>query len=156
MNGTRQRGRRRRNGRRGQTLLELLVATSIIAITLVPALRMMRDSVRVGRRVEAGTAMSTICVDRLEQYLALSCGSWQNVNVTGDCAAQGYPQLKWQVFANDGAVFGGTPNRLMVIYSSVWEDRNNNNLWESSSEPRVQFATKLAHVVAYEHEAAGS
>ena len=41
--------------RRGHTLLEVLVASTLMAITLVPALRLMRDSLSIGRELEALT-----------------------------------------------------------------------------------------------------
>jgi len=45
--------------RRGQTLLEVVAATTILAMTLVPTLRMMRDSLRVGRETEMANHLAT-------------------------------------------------------------------------------------------------
>ena len=60
----------RRPVRQGTTLLELVAASTVIAVTLVPALRIMRDSLRVSRQLEVREAMATIAMSVLEQESA--------------------------------------------------------------------------------------
>lgn len=152
----------RRSSRSGQSLLELVAATTIIAITLVPALRMMRDSLRVGRETETSNLMATLAASRLEEYLLLSAGqwgsipqgnSWNTTTDTGNYAAEGYPNLKFSVVRTDSAP-EGIASRLLSITATVWNDLDNDNVWDAG-ESRSTFASKLARNVAYSNEAAG-
>ncbi len=154
---------RRRFGRSGQTLLELVGATTIIAITLVPALRIMRDSLRVGRETETANLMATLATGRLEEFLLLSAGqwgaipagnSWNTTTNAGSYAADGYPNLKFSVVRTDNAP-EGISTRLLSITTTVWNDLDNDNAWDVG-EPRSVFASKLARNVAYSNEAAGT
>jgi type II secretory pathway pseudopilin PulG len=147
----------------GQTLLELVAATTIITITLVPALRMMRDSLRLGRETETSNLLATLASSQLEQYLLLSAGQWGSVptggnwNTTtnsGSFTAQGYPNLKFTVVRTDSAP-AGVPARLLSITATVWNDSDSDNVWDSG-ESRSVFASKLARNVAYSNEATGS
>jgi hypothetical protein len=156
-------GRRRRRNPNGQTLLELVGATTIITIALVPALRMMRDSLRVSRETETANLMSTLSASRLEEYLLLSAGqwgaippgnSWNTTNNTGNYSADGYPNLKFRVLRTDAAP-AGIAARLLSITATVWNDLDGDNALDAS-EPRSVFATKLARNVAYSYEAAGT
>lgn len=148
--------------RAGQSLLELVAATTIIAITLVPALRMMRDSLRVGRETETSNLMATLAASRLEEYLLLSAGQWgaippgnfwNTTTVSGNYAAEGYPNLKFSVVRTDSAP-EGIPARLLSITATVWNDADNDNALDAG-ESRSTFASKLARNVAYTYEAAG-
>lgn len=141
--------------RRGHSLLELVAATAIIAIALVPALRLMRDGLRVGREIETANLLATLSASMLEEHLLRTAVSWNPSTITGDFAAQGYPQLRFQVARSDGSAEGGIANVLMSITATVWEDRDGNGNW-GAGEPRATFASKLARNVAYQHEASGT
>jgi hypothetical protein len=91
-------------------------------------------------------------MSKLEEHLMGTAGDWAATTVTGDFSSQGFPQLKFRVTRSENLSDGGIPGDLMAITSTAWSDTNNNNTWDSG-EPRCVFATKLAHVVAYELEA---
>ena len=132
--------------RRGQTLLELVGATTVIAIALVPALRIMRDCIRLGRNSETANLMSTLSTSKLEEHLVSTAANW---NATTDAGGfTGYPTLRDQVVKTDEGVGSG----LMNITSRVWEDTNGNQTWDAG-ELGTSFATKLARNVAYQLEA---
>jgi hypothetical protein len=149
--------------RSGQTLLELIAATTIFAIALVPALRMIRDTLRVGRETETANLLATLATSRLEEYLLLSAGqfgalpvggNWNTTTVSGNYAADGYPNLKFSVVRTDSAPTG-IPASLLSITATVWNDLDSDNVWDTG-EPRSVYATKLARNVAYSNEAAGN
>lgn len=144
----------KRRSTRGQTLLELIAATTIIAATLVPGLNLMRDSLRISRQIETDTLMATLSVDKLEEYLAKTSANWQTTNLTGDYSADGYSQLNYEVIRSDSVVDGGIPGSLMMIQSTLWNDTNNNDTLDSG-ERSVVFVSKLARVISYELEASG-
>jgi hypothetical protein len=141
--------------RAGNSMIEVVAASVILATALVPALRMMRDSLTVGREVELADAMATFCASKLEETLNNVCGSWNMSTLTGSYAAQGYTQLKYIVTKSDSMSDGGLPNRLMAITAEVWDDVNNNNAIDGD-EHRVRFSTKLAKSVSYNYEASGN
>ena len=85
----------------------------------------------------------------------LTAGTWDPTTVVGDFTADGYPQIRFQVERSDDALDGGIPNALMSITSTVWEDLNTDGVLDAN-EPRASFSSKLARIVAYEHEASGT
>jgi hypothetical protein len=141
--------------RRGHSLLELVGATTIIAIALVPALRLMRDSVRAIGELETSNLLATLCASKLEESLQRTAASWTSGTATGDFAAEGYPQLKFSLARSDAVAEGGIPGDLMSIAVTAWDDRLANNAWDTG-ELRVNFASKMARIVAYEAEANGT
>jgi len=147
--------RTRINRRSGQTLLELVAATTILTIALVPALRMIRDAIRVGRNTETANLMATFCTSKLEEQLMRTAAAWTPGTVSGDFTAEGYGNLRFQVVMSDAVADGGIAGQLMAIAATVWNDLNaDGNL--DAGEPRVVFASKQARNVSYQQEAAGS
>ncbi|MGE3775594.1 MAG: hypothetical protein AB7F89_00290 [Pirellulaceae bacterium] len=141
--------------RRGQTLLELVAATTILAMTLVPTLRMMRDALRVARDTEQANLAATLAASKLEEQLIQTAANWSTGTVTGDFSADGYAQVRFVVVRSDDGADGGIPGSLMTLSSTVWVDRDGNGAW-SAGEPRAVFGTKVAHISAYVYEADGS
>lgn len=141
--------------RRGQSLLEVVAASTIIALTLVPALRMMRDGLEISRGVEEADLMATLCVDKLEEHMNKVAGSWDTSTASGDYAAlENRSYLKFQVTKSDAVTDGGIVNRLMSVVAVVWNDANGNGSPESN-EKKVTFATKVSKSVSYNYEAQG-
>jgi len=131
---------------KGQTLLEMIAATVIIAIALVPALRLTRDSIRVGRQTENANILTTYSVSKLEEHMALTAATWDATTASG--AIPNYPGLRFQVTKVDEGFGSG----LMRITSITYEDGNGNGTWDVG-ERNVVFVTKIAKNVAYELEA---
>jgi len=139
---------RSRRSRQGNTLLEVLLATAILAGTLVPALRLMRDSMIVSREIEANGLVETYCVGKLEQQLALAAGTWTTGIDQGDFAGDGQSQLRFVAVRADDSASGGIPNRLMAVTVSVWYDRDG-NLAIDPGEPIQSMNSKVAKMAAY-------
>jgi len=138
----------------GQTLLELVAASVLLAAALVPALRLMRDGMQAGREIETAGVLNTFCISQLERHMVEGAAAWTTGTATGDFAAHGYPTLHYQVDRSDDAADGGIADRLMAITATVWQDDNNNDAWDSG-ELRVQYATKIAKMVGYQQSAGG-
>jgi len=145
----------RTSRRRGQTLLELVAATTILTIALVPALGMMRDAIRVGRNTETANLMTTFCASKLEEHLMQTAAVWNPSTVTGDFSAEGYANINFQVIMSDAVADGGIANQLMAIASTVWNDLNGDGDLDAG-EPNVVLASKQARNVSYQQEASGS
>jgi hypothetical protein len=137
--------------RRAQSLLEVVAAATIIAVALVPALRMMRDSLRVSRDIETAELMTTLAVSKLEEQMALSSATWNLATSTGEYASLGRNDLRFNVTKSDAEAAGGVPDALMVLTVTVWNDENG-NAGKEANEPGVTFATKISKLLGYQNQ----
>lgn len=145
---------RQRRANRGQTLLELVVASVLLAATLAPALRLTRDAMRTGREIETAGVLNSFCISEMERHMARGAADWLTGATSGSFASQGYPSLRYEVVRSDDPADGGINNKLMAIVSTVWEDANGNGAWDAG-EPRVVYATKIAGMSGYQEGAGG-
>lgn len=134
--------------RTGQSLLELILATTLIALAVVPALRLLRDSMTVSREWESQCLISSYGVSLLEERLAKAIADWKVEVATGDFSAQGHADVNYQVVQSDLVSVGGVPDELMVITATVWVDENGNDSADSG-EPIATYATKISKLGAY-------
>lgn len=144
--------RRRRPARPGNSLLELVAAATIIATTLVPALQIMGESLRISGDVETGALMTTVCVSRLEEEMARSAAAWDLTDTSGNYAALGHADVKYSVVKGDTVAEGGIPDALMAIIVTVWQDRDGDDL-RDASEPSVIYGTKISKLRNYQDTA---
>jgi hypothetical protein len=145
--------------RRGNTLIELVAATTIMTIALVPALRLMRDALAVEEDIEYATAMSTLCANQLEQSLSKTAGSleqslsktagsWNTTTESGNYSSIGYSRLKYTVTKSDAPANGGLTGTLIAFTATVWDDTDLDGILDVG-EKYVQFSTKLAKLAVY-------
>ena len=134
------------------TLLELIMATSIIAATLVPALRLMRDGMSQSRELDRRNMMTNYCVSKLEEQLAVVASQWSRGNGSGDFANDSHPDIRFLAQRSDDAVDGGITDRLMSIIVTVYDDADQDDTLDTP-ERRVVFRTKIARLATYEYEA---
>lgn len=134
--------------RKGNTLIELVAATTVLAIALVPALRLMRDALAVEEDIEYAAAMSTLCVNQLEQSLSKTAAAWNTTAESGNYSTLGYSRLKYSVSKSDAPANGGLTNQLIAITATVWDDADSDNVLDTG-EKRVQFSSKLAKMAVY-------
>ena len=132
--------------RTGQSLLELIAATAIVAIAVVPALKLMRDSIRYGRQTEVANILATFSMSKLEEHLARTAASWDTTTDSG--AIPNYNGLRYQVTKVDEGIGSG----LMRVTSTAYEDGNGSGTWDAG-ERSVVFVCKVAKNVAYEQKA---
>ena len=140
-----------RTRRRAHTLLELLMASSLMAVTLVPALVLFRDSMQVSHKLEVRELLTTLCASKLEEHLALAAAdaNWQPLSASGNFSAQGYASLKFQVQRTDTSseLTGG--GGLMSVIVTVWDDSDGDNLLDTG-EPWTVLASKVAQMASYQ------
>ncbi len=130
------------------------MAGVLMSVTLVPALRLLRNSLRIGREIETYELLTTFSTSRLEEYLALTSADWQPGTFTGDFSADGHANLRYSVVCSDAAGDGGMADQLMAIVSTVWEDANS-NATRDSGELTVVLASKTAKTATYQAAARG-
>ena len=142
--------------RAGVSLLELVAASSIIAMTLVPSLRLMRDSLRVSRSLEVRECLATTAMGALEHRAQQVARGWQMTSGVDRTYGQlaGYPEVVVEFEATDSSTSGGIPNSLAVVSTSSFEDRNGNGR-RDADESLVTFSTKVARLQSYALEGRG-
>ena len=138
----------RRSRRHGQSLLELTLALVLVAGTLVPALRLMRQALEQSRAIEQRNLIVSLAMSKLEERLAITSHNWSTGTVSGDFSSQGYSDLRYTVTHSDAATAGGLPNRLMALECTVWQDANG-NAQRDSGESYVVFASKISKLAGY-------
>ena len=136
----------------GQTLLELLAATTIISIALLPALRLTRQSSMEMERLELAEMRVAFCTSKLEEAMAQTAATWDLTDQSGNFSNVGHDDLWFSIEKSDNTVDGGVPGRLATIQVTVWHDTDGGGDLDAD-EPRNQLATKLARIISYGHEA---
>lgn len=141
----------RQGTRLGQTMLELIAATTIIAIALVPALKSMRNNLDSLDRLERDETLVRLCTSQLEQELALTAGTWDLTSSSGHFGPAN-PDFRFIASKTDSPAEGGVVGELAVIDVVVWHDADGGNDLDAD-EQQSRLATKLARVISYEYEA---
>jgi len=136
----------------GHTLLELLVATSVTAIALVPALKLMRTGMEIGRDNEIRSLVTTLCIGKLEEQLNLVAASWTEASESGAISITGYTNIRYEMTRSDETVDGGIPDRLMTVQTTVWHDSNADST-RQSDEIQCTFRSKIASLTTYQSAA---
>jgi type II secretory pathway pseudopilin PulG len=137
--------------RSAQTMLELIAATTIIAIALVPALKATRSSLMNLEHLERNEQLVALCTSMLEREMAATAASW-DLSARSGVAPASIPDVRFLVNKSDEASAGGIPGELAVVDVIVWHDTDRGGDLDSD-EPRSRLSTKLAKVTSYEYEA---
>lgn len=132
----------------GYSLLEVVLAASICASALVPALALMRDSMTLGDIVDTKHLLLIYGVTKLEEQMAVVGATWTTGTVSGNFSSDGQASIRYSVTRSDSPVNGGITNQLMNISVTTYSDDNGNNAMDSS-EARLTFTTKVAKSVSY-------
>lgn len=141
--------------RRGNTLLELTAAVTLIAIALVPALRMIRDAIEQNGRNETLSLLTNYSTSKLEEQLCLSASAWTEATVSGDFSADGYASYRFTATRSQQLADGGIVNRLMAVTVTAYHDMNGDGTL-NAGEPKVSLAGKVAKLAKYQALASGS
>lgn len=140
--------RARSSSRSGYSLLEVVLAASICASALVPALAVMRDGMTLGDIVDTKQLLLICGVSKMEEQQAIVGAAWTTGTATGNFASEGQASIRYSVTRSDSAGSGGISNQLMVITLTTFSDDNANSTMDSS-EARLTFTTKVAKSVSY-------
>jgi hypothetical protein len=139
--------------RRGYSMLEVVLASSICITAIVPALAMLRDGIALGEIIDTRHLLLTYGVSKMEEQLAVAGASWTTGTLTGNFSADGQPSIRFSVTRSDAAVDGGIVGKLMVVSVTTYSDDNGNNAMDTS-EARTTMTTKVAKLTSYVTKAA--
>ena len=135
-----------RRRQRGFTFVELIAATAILAICIVPATKYLADSMTLRRHLEEERVLVMLAIQTVEEQMAVINGAFTTTDETGTFASQGLPEIAYEIVRSDAAAGGGIPNLLMAINVCVWSDENG-NLVHDSNEAMVELHTKMARSI---------
>lgn len=132
-------------------MIELVAATSIIAIALVPALRITRDGITRTEELECAELRLALCTSKLEEEMARTAANWDLTSQTGDFSQIGRRELRYQVLKSDATADGGIPNALAMVDVIVWHDADLAGDLDSD-EKQIRLTTKMAKLISYGYE----
>src|SRR5689334_4869976 len=87
--------------RRGYSMLEVVLASSICLTAIVPALAMLRDGMALGEIIDTRHLLLTYCVSKMEEQLAIVGATWPTGTVTGNFAVDGQATIRFTVTRTD-------------------------------------------------------
>jgi hypothetical protein len=134
-------------------MLELVAATVIISVAMVPTLRLTRNNLQSLERVEQSEQCHLLCVSKMEETMAQTSGTWSLGTQQGNFAASGWPQYRYTAQSTDQPGSGGRTDSLAVLTVTVWHDQNANGAADGN-EVVCRLDSKLARLQALINKAA--
>jgi hypothetical protein len=138
--------------RKAYSLLEVVMASTICATALVPALALLRDGMALADIIDTRHLLLSYGVSKMEEQLAIVAAGWTTGNLTGDFAVDAHPNIRFTVSRSDDPGSGGLTNRLMSVTVTTYSDDNGDDVMDAS-EMRTILTTKIAKTVNYANKA---
>ena len=125
-------------------------------MTLVPSLRLTRDSLKISRQLEVRQCLTTAAMGALEHQAQQVAAGWQMTSGIDSSYGQlsGYPQVVVSFESSDSPSRGGIHDSLAVISVAAFNDGNGNSR-QDADESAVTFSTKVARLQSYSLEGSG-
>ena len=129
--------------RAGSSLLEVMSATVLGSMLLIPMVKMLVECSKWSNRMEYQSELLTLadsCADETKFKLANNFVAGQSV---GTFAAQGFSEVRYQVNCltpNEPGIRG----KYLDIQIVVWADLDSDGVYDSGQEPKQELATGFA------------
>jgi hypothetical protein len=143
---------RRRCARTAYSLLEVVMASTICATALVPALAFMRDSITLATTIDTKHVLLTYAVGKMEEQLAIIGATWTEGSASGDFAVDGHASIRFTVTRSDAPASGGLDDRLMAVSVTTFSDDDGDDSMDAT-EARITVTTKVSKLMSYEAKA---
>lgn len=137
--------------RRAFSLLEMAMAATLVAGTLVPTMSVMRDAMAKSRDLSRRNLMSNYAVSVLESQAATTMLNWTTATSSGNFSSDGHAMLRYAASRSDAPADGGLTGQLMHIQVRVYDDTDGDSTFDAN-ELSVLYRTKLARLQSYEDE----
>lgn len=128
--------------RSGSSLVDVIAASLLTGMVLLPSMRIMRESIATNERLQIRQEMLTQCESVLE--IAMQAASKK---VTNDTKAGrftfGESTLEYTVISTDNESMGGLPGEMTAVISVVWDDQIKNRRLDRN-ETHVSLYSKVA------------
>ena len=143
---------RARTAPKAYSLLEVVLASTICAIALVPALALLRDGIALADSIDTRHQILLCGVSKMEEQLAIVAATWSAGTIAGDFSADGYPGIRFTATRSDSAANGGITDRLMNVSVTAYSDDDNDGTMDAN-EMQTTLTTKISKMVSYENRA---
>jgi ribonuclease D len=137
--------------KRAFSLLEMAMAATLVASTIVPTMAVMREAMAKSRELSRRNLMSNYAVSILESQAASTMRNWSTTTTSGNFSTDGHPKLRYIAQRSDAASDGGLTAQLMHIQVRVFDDTDGDSSFDAN-ELNVLYRTKLARLQSYEDE----
>jgi hypothetical protein len=143
---------RRRCANAAYSLLEVVMASTICATALVPALAFMRDGMTLATTIDTKHMLLTYAVGKMEEQLAIVGATWTEGSASGDFAADGHANIRFTITQSDSPASGGIDDRLMSVSVTAYSDDDGDDAMDAA-EARITVTTKVSKLMSYESKA---
>jgi hypothetical protein len=140
--------------RKAYSLLEVVMASTICATALVPALALLRDGMTLADIIDTRHLLLSYGVSKMEEQLAIVAAGWTTGNLNGDFAIDGHANIRFTVSRSDDPASGGLTNRLMSVTVITYSDDDGDDAMDAG-ESRTVLTTKIAKTINYATKASG-
>ena len=142
--------RHRRCLKRGAALLDVIAASVLVGILIVPSVKISAQVQESCRRLEMRNELALRCASVLEEEIAYLQQSFKSRSRQQLIRYEGR-DLRCVIQSSDAAVDGGLPSRIICVSVLLWHDENHNGSLDSSEQSmflltRVVAPTIAAHV----------
>ena len=130
----------------GSSLLEVMAATVLGSMLLIPMVTILVDCAKWSRRIELQSELLTLvdsCVDETKFNLANLFVPGQKA---GSFAAQGYPDVRYQVSCLV-PIEADIRGKYLEIRISAWVDLDSDGIYDSGQEPKQDIVTGFAKLL---------
>ena len=146
--------KRRKNLAIGFSLLEMVMAAALVTGTVVPALSVIRDSMKQSRTLHRQKLLANYAVRILEHqvsHAAINWWSYSEDNTINYYTGDGHTGLRVYLDRSDDPVDGGLTGQLMNIEVTVYDDANGSGTLDGT-DPQETCRTKVAKLNSYEND----
>jgi hypothetical protein len=141
----------RRHLRHAFSLLEMAMAATLVAGTLIPTMAVMRDAMAKSRELSRRNLLSNYAVSVLEAQSAIAMTDWTSTTATGSFTSDGHPNIRYSAVRSDAPANGGISSELMHIQVTVFDDADG-DATADANELSVLYRTKIANLQSYQDE----
>jgi len=135
--------------RRGFSLLEVVMASSLTAIVLVGSLALLRDGMELSGIIDKRLLMANYAVSKLEEHLGIVASTWTTGSTSGNFASDGHADIRYSVTRSDAVSDGGLVDRLMHVQVTTYHDADGDGVLDAS-ESQCVYRTKIGRFASYE------
>lgn len=142
---------RKRPSRLAFSLLEMVMASTLMVSALVPTMAVMRDAMAKSRDLHRRNLLANYAVRVVESQAAAVMVNWTSANTSGNFASDGHTNVRFTCSRSDVPADGGLTGQLMHIQVTVFDDVDDDGSHDAN-ENSVFYRTKVARLESYENE----
>ena len=135
-----------RRQRCGFSFVELIAATAVLAIVIVPATQLLAKSMTQRREMERRRIMTLLAIRTIEEQMSVINAGFTTAQQSSTFAALGLAEIAYEITRTDAVSAGGIPDLLMAIIVKVWFDEDG-DVTLDSGETVVELRTLMARSV---------